>query len=77
MLGAGTMKQARLTIKQWDELQSDGYTFTAKSYYWQCYEGNVANRITRAEFYGRSIGEPLQGVEFVRVYRRMNKNEKC
>ena len=68
------MKQARLTSKQWDGLQREGYTFTRKSYYWKCYEGNVANRITRAEFYGRSIGEPLQGVEYVRVYRRMNKS---
>lgn len=68
------MKQVKLTVKQLDELYNRGYTFTAKSYYWQCYEGNVANRITRAEFYGRGIGEPLQGVEYVRVYRRMNKS---
>lgn len=70
------MKQARLTDKQLEDLNLRGYTFTAKSYYWQCYEGNVANRITRAEFCGRSIGEPLNGVEYVRVYRRMNKSAK-
>lgn len=70
------MKQVKLTIKQLDELYNNGYTFTSKSYYWQCYDGNVANRITRAEFCSRSIGEPFQGIEYVRVYRRTNKSAK-
>lgn len=68
------MKQAKLSVKQLDELYNRGYTFTAKSYYWQCYEGNVANRIKRAALYGRCIGEPLHSVEYVRVYRRTNKS---
>lgn len=68
------MKQARLTDKQLADLNLRGYTYTAKSYYWQCCEGNVANRITRAEFCGGGIGEPFRGVETVRVYRRMNKS---
>lgn len=64
------MKQARLTDKQLEDLNIRGYTFTAKSYYWQCYDGNIANRITKAEFMSRSISEPFQGIEQVRVYRR-------
>lgn len=64
------MRQARLTDEQFDELQQRGYTFTAKSYYWMCCEGNIANRITKAEFMRRSIAEPFQGIEQVRVYRK-------
>lgn len=64
------MKQVRLTDEQFDELQKKGYTFTAKSYYWMCYEGNIANRITKAEFMCRSIAEPFQSIEQVRVYRK-------
>lgn len=64
------MKQARLTAKQFEELNDRGYTFTAKSYYWMVYDGNVANRITKAEFMSRSIAEPFQSIEYVRVYRR-------
>lgn len=64
------MKQALLTAKQYDELNKRGYVFTAKSYYWIVYEGNVANRITKAEFMSRSIAEPFQSIEYVRVYRR-------
>lgn len=66
------MKQVRLTDEQFDELQNKGYTFTAKSYYWVCYEGNIANRITKAEFMSRSIAEPFQSIEQVRVYRKIN-----
>lgn len=64
------MKQAMLTEKQYEELQQKGYTFTAKSYYWMCYEGNVANRIPKEEFMTRDASEPLQSVEQVRVYRK-------
>lgn len=64
------MKQARLTDKQFEELNDRGCTFTAKSYYWQCYDGNIANRITKAEFMSRRITEPFQNIEYVRVYRR-------
>ena len=64
------MKQARLTDRQLEDLKFRGYTFTAKSYYWQCYEGNIAYRITKSEFMRRSISEPLQNIERVRVYRR-------
>lgn len=66
------MKQVRLTDEQFDELKQKGHTFTAKSYYWQCSEGNIANRITKAEFMSRSIAEPFQNVEQVRVYRKIN-----
>lgn len=64
------MKQVRLTDKQLEDLNKRGYTFTAKSYYWMVYEGNIANRITKAEFMSRSIAEPFQSIEQVRVYRR-------
>lgn len=64
------MKQVKLTVKQLEELYNRGYTFTAKSYYWMCYDGNIANRITKAEFLSRSIAEPFQSIEQVRVYRR-------
>lgn len=64
------MKQVLLTDEQFDELEQKGYTFTAKSYYWKCYEGNVVNRITKAEFMSRSIAEPFQSIEQVRVYRK-------
>lgn len=67
------MKQARLTNKQLVELNLRGYTFTAKSYYWMFCEGNIANRITKAEFRVRSIAEPFQGIEQVRVYRRESR----
>ena len=70
------MKQAILTAEQWDGLQRNGYTFTERSYYWRSQDGSIVHRITREEFCRRSIAEPLQGVEQVRVYRR-NKNEKC
>ena len=66
------MKQAMLAEKQFDELQLKGYTFTARSYYWKFDEGNIANRITKDEFRSRSIAEPFQDVEQVRVYRKIN-----
>lgn len=64
------MKRAGLTAKQFEELNDRGYTFTSKSYYWIVYEGNIANRITKAEFMSRSIAEPFRSIEQVRVYRR-------
>lgn len=64
------MRQARLTDEQLDELQQKGYTFTAKSYYWMCYEGNIANRITKEEYMTRDVSEPFRGIEQVRVYRK-------
>ncbi len=64
------MKQVRLTDKQLEDLNKRGYTFTEKSYYWTCYGGNIANRITKAEFMSRGISEPFQSIEQVRVYRR-------
>jgi len=64
------MKRVKLTGKQLDELYNRGYTFTAKSYYWQCYGGNLANRISKAEYLSRGIAEPLRGVEQVRIYKR-------
>ena len=64
------MKQVRLTDEQFDELDLKGYTFTAKSYYWKCYEGNVANRITKEEYMTRDVSEPFRSIEQVRVYRK-------
>lgn len=68
------MKQVKLTIKQLDELYNNGYTFTTKSYYWMCHDGNIANRITKAEFFSRDVAEPLQGVEQIRIYERCKNN---
>lgn len=64
------MKQVRLTDKQLEDLNIRGYTFTARSYYWKCYDGNIVCRITKDEFMRRSITEPFQNIELVRVYRR-------
>lgn len=65
------MKQARLTHDQIEDLHRKGYTFTSCFYYWKvCDDTNIVNRITRAEYIDRSIDEPLQGVEQVRIYER-------
>ncbi len=65
------MKQVKLTREQINDLNSKGYTFTRYYYYWTVWEDtNVVNRITRAEFMARSIFEPLQSVEQVRIYER-------
>ena len=65
------MKQVKLTREQINDLNSKGYTFTSYYYYWTVLEDtNVVNRITRAEFMERSIFEPLQSVEQVRIYER-------
>lgn len=65
------MKQARLTHDQIEDLNRNGYTFTRRHYYWTMWEyTNIVNRITRKEFLTRSIAEPLQGVEQVRIYER-------
>lgn len=66
------MRQARLTDEQFDELEQKGYTFTEKSYYWQCCEGNVANRINKEEYMTRDVSEPFRSIEQVRVYRKIN-----
>lgn len=66
------MKQVRLTVEQFDELEQRGHTFTAKSYYWKCFEGNVANRITKEEYMTREISEPFHSIEQVRVYCKIN-----
>lgn len=66
------MRQVRLTDEQFDELEQKGCTFTAKSYYWKCFEGNVVNRITKEEYMTRDISEPFRNIEQVRVYRKIN-----
>ena len=65
------MNQAKLTHEQIQDLKCNGYTFTSRYYYWTVWDDtNIVNRITRAEFMARSIAEPLQGVEQVRIYER-------
>lgn len=66
------MRQVRLTDDQFDELQQRGFMFTSKSYYWLCSGENIANRVSKKEFLTRDAAEPLQGVEQVRVYRKIN-----
>lgn len=65
------MKQAKLTQDKIEDLHLNGYTFTRRFYYWAvCEDTNIVNRITREEFISRSIAEPLQGVEQIRIYER-------
>lgn len=65
------MKQVKLTNDQIEDLNRNGYTFTRRFYYWKvCDDTNIVNRITRAEYIARSIAEPLQGVEQIRIYWR-------
>ena len=68
------MKQAKLTHDQIEDLHRNGYTFTNRCYYWTVCDGaNIVNRITRAEFISRSIAEPLQGVDQIRIYEKGKK----
>ena len=68
------MKQAKLTHDQIEYLHRNGYAFTRRFYYWElCDDTNIVNRITRAEFLARSIAEPLQGVEQIRIYEKGKK----
>lgn len=68
------MKQVKLTNDQIKELYTYGYTFTNRYYYWTVWEEtNIVNRITHEEFMTRSIAEPLQCVEQVRIYERGRK----
>lgn len=68
------MKQAKLTHDQIEDLHINGHTFTNRFYYWAvCDDTNIVNRITREEFISRSIAEPLQGVEQIRIYEKGKK----
>ena len=68
------MKQAKLTHEQIQYLKCNGYIFTSRYYYWKLWDDtNIVNRITREEFMERSIAEPLQGVEQIRIYERGKK----